>query len=53
MRSVTLGHYLPGNSLLHRLDPRIKLLSLLILIIALFLVKTFTGFILFAVFILI
>ena len=53
MRSVTLGHYLPGNSLLHRLDPRIKLLSLLILIIALFLVRTFTGFILFAVFILI
>lgn len=53
MRSITLGHYLPGNSLLHRLDPRVKLLSLLIMIIALFIVKTFSGFILFGVFILI
>jgi energy-coupling factor transport system permease protein len=53
MRSITLGHYLPGNSLLHKLDPRVKLLSLLILIVALFLVKTFWGFILFASFILI
>ncbi|NMB42179.1 MAG: energy-coupling factor transporter transmembrane protein EcfT [Firmicutes bacterium] len=52
MRSVTLGHYLPGNSFLHKLDPRIKLSSLLLLIIALFLIKTFWGFILFALFIL-
>ncbi|RJX24016.1 MAG: energy-coupling factor transporter transmembrane protein EcfT [Dethiobacter sp.] len=53
MRSITLGHYLPGNSLLHKLDPRVKLLSLLILIVALFLVKTFLGFLLFAAFMLI
>lgn len=51
MRSITLGHYLPGNSLLHKLDPRIKLLSLFILIAALFLVKTFVGFAVFCVFI--
>lgn len=53
MRSLTLGHYLPGNSLLHMMDPRIKLVSLLILIVGLFIIKTFTGFLLFGVFILI
>jgi energy-coupling factor transport system permease protein len=52
MRSITLGHYLPGNSLLHKLDPRIKLVSLLMLIVVLFLVKTFWGFLLFGAFIL-
>lgn len=51
MRSITLGHYIPGKSLLHQLDPRIKLISLLILIVALFFIKTFTGFILYALFI--
>ncbi len=50
MRSITLGHYLPGTSILHRLDPRAKLLGLLVLIAALFLIKTFTGFILFGIF---
>lgn len=52
MRSLTLGHYLPGNSFLHWLDPRVKLVSLLILIAALFLIKTFWGFTIFAAFIL-
>lgn len=51
MRSITLGHYIPGNSLLHQLDPRVKLISLFILIAALFLIKTFYGLIFFAFFI--
>ena len=42
-RSITLGHYLPGSSLLHRLDARFKLLSLLIFIMALFWLKTGGG----------
>lgn len=42
-RSITLGHYLPGSSLLHRLDARFKLLSLLIFLTALFWLKTFGG----------
>ncbi len=50
MRSITLGHYLPGNSLLHRLDPRAKLLGLLILIATLFLIRTFSGFFYFSLF---
>ena len=47
-RSITLGHYIPGNSLLHKLDPRVKLISLLILLTALFFIKTFYGFFLYA-----
>ncbi len=42
-RSITLGHYIPGRSLLHRLNPRFKLLSLLFFLIALFWLKTLTG----------
>ena len=30
----TLGQYIPGNSFIHRLDPRVKILSLLILSVA-------------------
>lgn len=52
MRSITLGHFLPGNSILHRLDPRAKLIGLLILIAALFLIKTFSGFFYFSIFVL-
>lgn len=42
-RSITLGQYIPGRSLLHRLNPRIKLLSLLIFLAALFFLQTFGG----------
>jgi len=34
LRHVTIGQYLPGNSLLHRLDPRAKLLAFLLLVTA-------------------
>ena len=29
MRDITLGQYFPGNSPIHRLDPRTKLLGML------------------------
>ncbi len=38
-QDITLGQYLPGHSFLHRLDPRTKFLSLLLLMIATFLVR--------------
>lgn len=53
MRSITLGHYLPGQSLLHRLDPRMKLIILMLMIVALFIIKTFMGFFFFGMFVLI
>lgn len=42
-RSIILGQYLPGESFLHRLDPRFKLAALLILLALLFAVRTFAG----------
>ena len=39
MTNITLGQYLPGTSPLHRMDPRTKLCSLFIFIIALFMAK--------------
>ena len=39
MRDITLGQYFPGNSPIHRLDPRTKLLGMLAYIIVIFFVK--------------
>ena len=41
--SITLGRYLPGSSFLHRLNPRFKLLVLLLFLVVLFTLKTLTG----------
>ncbi len=38
MNNLTLGQYLPTNSWLHKVDPRIKLLNLVVLLVAIFLV---------------
>ncbi|TNF09155.1 MAG: energy-coupling factor transporter transmembrane protein EcfT [Bacillota bacterium] len=38
MNNITIGQYIPGNSWLHRLDPRIKLLSLVIFLVGTFLI---------------
>ena len=39
MRDITIGQYYPAESLIHSLDPRSKLMSVLLYIVALFLVK--------------
>ena len=36
MANLILGRYIPGDSFVHRLDPRSKLLSMLIFIIVVF-----------------
>lgn len=38
MNNITIGQFIPGNSWLHKLDPRIKLLSLVILLVGTFLI---------------
>jgi energy-coupling factor transport system permease protein len=38
MNNITIGQYIPGNSWLHRLDPRIKLLSLVVFLVGTFLI---------------
>lgn len=36
MRDITLGQYFPADSVLHRLDPRVKILSLIAYIVLVF-----------------
>ncbi|MGI6559280.1 MAG: energy-coupling factor transporter transmembrane component T family protein [Limnochordia bacterium] len=51
LRDMTLGQYIPGESFVHRLDPRTKIIVTMLLIILLFLVETFQGYGLIALFI--
>ena len=44
MLDITLGQYYPGNSFIHRLDPRTKILSTLLLIVAVFLANAAIGY---------
>ena len=41
LKDITLGQYFPGETLIHRLDPRTKLLAVIVFIVALFLAKSF------------
>ena len=40
MKDITLGQYFPGNTVIHRMDPRTKLLFTILYIVALFLAKS-------------
>lgn len=44
IRDITLGQYFPVDSVIHRLDPRVKILGTLCFLVSLFLIKAFTGF---------
>ena len=44
LKDVTLGQYFPGNTLVHRLDPRTKLVWLIGYIVALFAAKGWAGY---------
>lgn len=45
IKDITIGQYVPGDSFIHRLDPRVKILVSIVYIIALFLVNNFQGYI--------
>lgn len=44
IRDITLGQYFPGDSVIHRLDPRTKIIWTFFYIILLFFMKTAVGF---------
>ena len=44
IRDITLGQYYPGDSWIHRLDARTKIIATLLYIIELFIVNNFWGF---------
>ena len=44
LKDITLGQYFPGKTVVHRLDPRTKLLLVIVYIVALFLCKWFVSY---------
>lgn len=46
LRDITLGQYYQTDSIIHRLDPRVKLATTVFFIITLFVVKEMAGFVL-------
>ena len=44
LKSVTLGQYYPVDSAVHRMDPRMKLVLTVAMIVAVFLVNTLAGY---------
>lgn len=45
IRDITIGQYYPADSVIHRLDPRVKLIGTLLFIISLFLFNHFWGYV--------
>lgn len=48
-KSMVIGQYLPGDTLLHRLDPRAKIIALALLIAVIFYIRSFWGYLVMAV----
>ena len=44
LKDITLGQYFPGNSIVHRLDPRTKLILLVVYIVALFMATGWVAY---------
>ena len=44
LKDITLGQFFPGDSVIHRLDPRTKLLALVAYIVALFVAKSWLSY---------
>ena len=44
LKDITLGQYFPGTSIIHRLDPRTKLIMLVVYIVALFMASSWLGY---------
>lgn len=44
LKDITLGQYFPGDSIVHRLDPRSKLILVLLYIVALFQARSWLGY---------
>ena len=44
LKDITLGQFFPGNTVIHRMDPRTKLIWTVLYIVALFLAKSLVGY---------
>ena len=53
INNITLGQYIPGNSVLHRLDPRTKIIWTAALMVVIFMVETWPEYVMMGAFTLI
>ena len=45
LKDITLGQFFPGNSVVHKMDPRTKLVMLIVYIVALFVAKSYVSYV--------
>lgn len=50
IRDITIGQYVPGDSLLHKSDPRTKIILTFVMMIFIFLINTYWGYLLLTLF---
>ena len=43
LKDITIGQYFPGNSVIHKMDPRMKIVLAIAYIVMLFMAKGFSG----------
>lgn len=46
IRDITIGQYYPADSILHRLDPRVKFVGTIMFLVSLFVANSFWGYLL-------
>ncbi len=46
LKNITIGQFFPGNSIIHRMDPRTKLILVFVFVVGIFLIKSFWGYLL-------
>ena len=51
-KNITLGQFFPGESVIHKMDPRAKIILVFLFIVLVFFIKTFYGYLVIAAFIL-
>ncbi len=42
MKNIVIGRYIPGNTFLYKMDPRTKIIALIILMVSVFIIRSFT-----------
>ncbi len=51
LKDITLGQYFPGETVIHKLDPRAKILFMICYMVVTFLIKNFLGYAILGVFV--
>lgn len=51
IKDITIGQYIPGDSFIHKLDPRVKIMLSLLFIVNLFIINNFWGYVFVVIFI--